>query len=220
MSEDIIEILEIIAQQWNIKHYKRKREVLKRRLGFIEQDSLTIDYETCLKRFEQSTSSFDDDDEENEQSLENEINQMNLNDCLIYLTLTGDIICFGPTYQSIILLKPYYLLNNILSRTIFRPHIEQWLNYDENMLFRFSGYYRTEDLFNIDRQCLLTRGEYTWKMLTTLFFAQNNDNQSVLERTIIDYCRLMECLHLGYVNESNLDRKKRISLKNFLSPIF
>jgi Leucine-rich repeat (LRR) protein len=202
MSEDIIEILEIIAQQWNMKHHKQKRQILKQQLGFNEQDSLIIDYETCLKYFKQTISSFDEDQE----LLKNEINQMNLDDCLTYLTLTGDIITFN---QSTILLKPYYLLNTILSRTIFRPHIEQWLNYDENLLFHFSGYYPTEELFNIDRQCLLTRGEYTWKMLTILFFAQNNNNESVLEQTIIDYCRLMECLHLGYVIESNLNCKKK-----------
>jgi Leucine-rich repeat (LRR) protein len=211
---EVIDKLENIAKEWNIKHHKKKRHVLKRRLGFIEQDSLIIDYETCLKQFEQPYSLFDDDDE-TEELLENEINQMNLNECLDYLKLTGDIICFGQNPHITILLKPYYLLNNILSRTIFRPNIDQWLNYDDNMIFRFSGYYRTQELFDIDRQRLLTRGEYTWKMLNVLFFEQNNDDHCLVQQNIIDYCRLMEYLYLGYLNESNINCNKIKKKKNF-----
>jgi hypothetical protein len=224
MIEEMIEKLENIAQQWNIKHHKQKREVLKQRLGFIEQDSLIIDYETCLKHFQQQNSSIDDDDEdeENKKILENEINQMNFDECLDYLKLTGDILCFSRSSQIKILIKPYYLLNNILSRTIFRPQIDQWLNYDDNMVFRFSGYYRTQELFDIDRQRLLTRGEYTWKMLNVLFYEQNNDNQSLIEQNIIDYCRLMESLYLGYLNQSNINckTKKTKKIKKIFFSIF
>ena len=132
---------------------------------------------------------------------------MSLISCLDYLKLTGDIICFGQIPQMTIVIKPYYILNNILCRTIFRPHIDQWLNYDDNMVFRFSGYYRTSELFDIDRERLLTRGEFTWNMLNVLFFEQNNDNRSLVEQAIIDHCRLMEYLYLGYINESNLNCK-------------
>lgn len=213
MTDEVIEKLENIAQQWNMKHHKQKRQVLKRRLGFIEQNSLIIDYETCFKHFEQSISSFDDDDdinEDNKKLIENEIDRMNFDQCLDYLKMTGDILCYGQNSQITILVKPYYLLNNILSRTIFRSHIDQWLNYDENMIFCFSGYYRTQELFDIDRERLLTRGEFTWKMLNILFFEQNNNSQSLIEQNIIDYCDLMEYLYLGYLNESNLNRKKKL----------
>lgn len=220
MSGSVIEIIETIAQQWNIKHHKQKRQVLKRRLGFMEQDSLLIDYETCSQRFEQRSPSVDEE-VENHKLLENEITQMTLDDCLDYLTLTGDIICVGQASQPTILLKPYYLLNDILSRTIFRPRMDQWLNYDENMLFRFSGYYRSEELFNIDRQRLLTRGEFTWKMLSMLFFEQNNASLSLTEQQIIDYCRLMERLYLGFLNESNLSCKRgELLSQNFTSELF
>jgi len=111
IAEEVIEKLENIAQQWNIKHHKQKREIVKRRLGFMEQDSLIINYETCLKHFGQSNLSLndddddDDEDEENKKLLENEINQMNLDECLDYLKLTGDILCFGQNLQTKILLK-------------------------------------------------------------------------------------------------------------------
>jgi hypothetical protein len=218
ISEKVIEKLEMIAQQWNIQHHKQKRQVLKRRLGFLESDSIIINYDTCLQRFEQQNFSSDDDNEaeENNELLENEINQMTLDACLDYLKLTGDILCFGQTPHITILIKPYHLLNNILSRTIFRPHINQWLNYDDNMVFHFSGYYPTQELFDIDRQRLLTRGEYTWNMLNVLFFEQNNDKQSLNEQTIIAYCNLMEHLYLGYLNESNLNCKKNIFLLNLV----
>jgi hypothetical protein len=77
------------------------------------------------------------------------------------------------------------------------------------MVFRFSGYYSSEKLFNIDRQRLLTRGEFTWNMLNVLFYEQNNNNISLTEQNLLDYCRLMERLYLGYVNESNLNRTKK-----------
>ena len=53
MSEGVIYKLEMIAQQWNIRHHKQKRQALKQRLGFLDPDTLTIDYDTCLQRFEQ-----------------------------------------------------------------------------------------------------------------------------------------------------------------------
>ncbi|CAF2559345.1 unnamed protein product [Rotaria sp. Silwood2] len=151
-SEAYIEILEIIAEQWNIIHHKGKRQVLKRRLGFIQSDSSIIDYDTCLKRFQQQQNqslSVLSDNEKNE-SIEQEINQMTFDECLDYLKITGDILCFEQNSPKTILVKPYYLLNNILCRTIFRPHINEWLNYDDNMIFHFSGYYQTQELFNID----------------------------------------------------------------------
>lgn len=209
MTDEVIEKFEIIAQQCNIKHHKQKRQILKQRLGFFEEDSLIIDYESFLKRFEESNSSYDDEDidDDNQKLLENEVNSMNFDECIDYLKLTGDIICYGQKSQLTIFLKPFYLLNNILSRTIFRPHIDQWLNYDENMIFRFSGYYRTQELFDIDRERLLTRGEFTWYMLNVLFCEQNINNQSLIEENIIDYCHLMEYLYLGYLNEPNINRK-------------
>ena len=45
-------------------------------------------------------------------------------------------------------------------------------------------------------------------MLNVLFFEQNNHSTSLSEDDIIDYCRLMQQLHLGYVNESNLECKR------------
>lgn len=209
-SQKFIEILEIIAEQWNMKHHKQKRTVLKRRLGFLELDSLIIDYDTCLKHFDgtNTPSSLLSDNEDNE-SIEKEINQMTFDACLDYLKLTGDIICFKQNFLTTILLKPYFLLNNILSRTVFRPHIDDWLNYDDNLVFHFSGYYQTKELFDIDRQRLLKRGEYTWNMLNVLFFEQNNSNIDLVEKVIIDYCRLMEQLNLGYLNESNSNCKTK-----------
>jgi hypothetical protein len=226
---DVIGKFEIIAQQWNIVHHKEKCQVLKRRLGFMEQDSLTIDYDTCLKRFQKPNRSLsipsaednekeeeieEKEEEEKNELVEKEINQMTFDECLDYLKVTGDILCFTQGSQITILIKPYYLLNNILSRTIFRPHIDQWLHYDDNMIFHFAGYYQTEELFNIDRQRLLTRGEYTWKMLHILFNEQNHNSNSLIDQNIIDYCRLMECLCLGYLNETNLN------CKNFQNKIF
>jgi hypothetical protein len=137
---------------------------------------------------------------------------MSFDEHLDYLKLIGDILCFGQKPHITIFIKPYYYLNEILSKTIFRPHIDQWLNYEDNMVFRFSGYYSSETLFNIDRQRLLTRGEFTWNMLNVLFYEQNNNNITLTEQNILDYCRLMERLYLGYVNESNLNRMKNIIL--------
>ena len=75
------------------------------------------------------------------------------------------------------------------------------------MVFRFSGYYPTQELFDIDRQRLLTRGEFTWKMLMFYFMNKIIIIISLTEQNIIDYCRLMEDLYLGYLNESNLNCK-------------
>ncbi|CAF3723227.1 unnamed protein product [Rotaria sordida] len=216
ISERFIEILEIIAEQWNIIHHKKKRQVLKQRLGFIQSDSLIIDYDTCLQRFQQENLSLSvlSNNEKND-LIEQEINQMTFDECLDYLKITGDILCFEQNSPKIILIKPYYLLNNILCRTIFRPHINEWLNYDDNMVFHFSGYYQTQELFNIDRQRLLTRGEYTWNMLNVLFYEQNiNNNTNLIEQNIIDMCHLMEHLYLGYLNESNLNYRE------FTTPYF
>ncbi|CAF3552791.1 unnamed protein product [Rotaria sp. Silwood1] len=150
---------------------------------------------------------------------------MSFDECLNYLKLIGDFFCFGQKSHMRILLKPYYLLNNLLSNTLFRPNIEQWLNYNDNMVFRFSGYYSSEKLFNIDRQRLLTRGEFTWKMLNVLFYEQNNNNISLTEQNIFDYCHLMERLYLGYLNQSNLNRKNKLlnfsihnNIFNFVCP--
>ncbi|CAF0882898.1 unnamed protein product [Rotaria sp. Silwood1] len=218
-SDRFIEILEIIAEQWNIIHHKGKRQVLKRRLGFIKSDSLIIDYDTCLIRFQQQQQQQNQSlsvlfDNEKNESIEQEINQMTFDECLDYLKITGDILCFEQNSPKTILVKPYYLLNNILCRTIFRPHINEWLNYDDNMVFHFSGYYQTQDLFNIDRQRLLTRGEYTWNMLNVLFYELNDNNIKLIERNIIDFCHLMEHLYLGYLNESNSNYRE------FTAPYF
>jgi hypothetical protein len=208
MSSKIIEQLEIIAQHWNIIHHKQKRQYVKQRLGFIQQDTLTIDYETCLKHFKKQTEFLPEDDDE----ITEELNQMSFDNYLDYLKLIGDILCFGQKPHITILLKPYYFLNKILSTTIFRPHIDQWLNYDDNMIFRFSGYYPSQKLFDIDRERLLTRGEFTWNMLNVLFYEQNNNNICLTKQNILDYCRLMERLHLGYINQSNLNRKNKLFL--------
>ena len=204
--ERIIKILETIAEQWNNRHHKQKRQILKQRLGFTEIDSLLIDYDTCFNYFKQQNSILSNDENKND-LIEQEINQMTFDESLNYMKLIGDILCFESNSHKTILLKPYYLLNNILSRTIFRPYINEWLNYEDNMIFHFSGYYRTEELFNIDRERLLIRGEYTWKMLNILFYEQNN-SMNLIEKNIINYCYLMEYLYLGYLNESNLNCKK------------
>lgn len=201
-SGEVIEVLEMIAEQWNITHHKQKRQSLKQRLGLFESNSIIIDYDTCFERFQQQNSS-PSSDNENSTSVEQEINQMTFDGCLDYLKMTGDIIIFEQRSPKLILLKPYELLNNVLCRTIFRPSIDEWLNYDDNMLFRFTGYYPKQELFNIDRQRLLTRGEFTWNMLNVLFFAQNNNNTCVIEENIINVCRLMEHFYLGYLSESN-----------------
>jgi len=212
MSSQVIEQLEIIAQQWNIVHHKQKRQYVKQRFDFIQQDALIIDYDTCLEYFEEHNQFLPENNEEieeNKQIVEEELNQMSFDDYLNYLKLIGDILCFGQKPDTIILLKPYYFLNEILSTTLFRPHIDQWLNYEDNMIFHFSGYYLTQKLFDIDRERLLMRGEFTWKMLNALFYEHNDDNISLTEENILDYCHLMERLYLGYVNGSNLNCKKK-----------
>ncbi|CAF1183875.1 unnamed protein product [Rotaria sordida] len=211
ISSLIIEQLETITQQWNIVHHKQKRQLIKQRFAFLKHDALIINYDTCLKRFEQQKqvplilSDNDDEIEENKQLIEEELNSMSFDECLDYLKLIGDMFCFGQKSHMRILIKPYHLLNKILSNTLFRPNIDQWLNYDDNMVFRFSGYYPSEKLFDIDRQRLLTRGEFTWNMLNVLFYEQNNNNISLTEQKIFDYCYLMERLYLGYLNQSNLN---------------
>ena len=212
----MIDRLESLSQQWNLIHHKEKRNEIRHRLPFIPQDSLVIDYETCAKQFEQHhrksmSRSKDEHESENiddhKQLIDNELNEMNFDDCLEYLKLLGDILYFGQKPHMIIILKPYFLLNRILSLTLFRSDIRQWLNYKTNLLFRFSGHYLTEDLFNIDRRRLLENGEFTWKMLNLLFFQSNNNETSLTEHHLIHYCRLMERLCLGYMNQSNYQGK-------------
>jgi hypothetical protein len=55
-------------------------------------------------------------------------------------------------------------------------------------------------------------------MLNVLFFEQNNDNQNFTEQKIIEYCHLIEHLQLGYLNQSNSNRKK--NTKNFFGNLF
>lgn len=216
MSMLVIEKLENIAQQWNILHHKQKQQYVKQCLGFYQQDALIINYNTCLKYFEQqkpfSIILSDDDDDEIEETklLEEEINQMSFDECIDYLKLIGDIFCFSQKTEIIILIKPYYLLNQLLASTLFRPYIDQWLDYKTNMIFRFSGYYSSQTLFDIDRQRLLTRGEFTWKMLNILFFEQNMNDNCLNDQDIFDYCRLMQRLYLGYLNDSNLNCKNKL----------
>ena len=209
MSSFVIEQLETIAQQWKRLHHKEKRASVRRRLGFEQDDALVINYSTCLKLFEQQTAATsdrrpNDEGEKMNRSVVEELNQMNFDQCLDYLKLIGDILCVGHKPQITILIKPYYFLNEILARTVFRPRIDQWLNYEENMIFRFSGCYLTEQLFAIDRERLLKRGEFTWNILSILFYEQHYDHLDLTEQTIVDYCRLIERLQLGYVNPSNL----------------
>jgi hypothetical protein len=212
----VIEQLDTIAQQWNILHHKQKQRFIKQRLGFYQQqDALIINYDSCLKHFQQQKHyplilSDENEIEEDKLLVEEEINQMSFDECLDYLKLIGDILIFGQKPDIIILIKPYYTLNKILANTLFRPHIDQWLDYNNNMVFRFSGYYSSQKLFDIDRQRLLTRGEFTWKMLNVLFFEQNNNDISLNNQNIFDYCRLMERLYLGYLNESNLNCKNKL----------
>ncbi|CAF3013476.1 unnamed protein product [Rotaria sp. Silwood2] len=218
ISSLIIEQLETIAQQWAIVHHKQKRQLIKQRFAFLKHDALIINYDTCLKKFEQQKQVplvFPDDDNDDDETEKNkkliaEINAMSFDECLDYLKLIGDIFCFGQKSHMKILIKPYYLLNKILSNTLFRPNIDQWLNYDDNMVFRFSGYYPEQKLFDIDRQRLLTRGEFTWKMLNVLFYEQNNNNINLTEQNIFDYCHLMERLYLGFLNKSNLSCKNKL----------
>jgi hypothetical protein len=192
MSTLIIEQLETIARKNNIIHDKRKRLQVHRLFRFVAHDCITMDYETCSKYFQQQLSSFVDKSDGNE-----------LDTCLEYLELIGDILIFKPTSNKTIIFKPYYLFNEILRHTIFRPNLEQWLDYDKNLVFRFSGYYTSEDMFVVDRQRLILRGEWTWTMLTAIFFEQNNDSILWKQEHLIRYCQLMEHLYLGYVNPSN-----------------
>jgi hypothetical protein len=194
MSSVLINQFELIARQWNLVHDKQKRQLVKQHLNFISQDALIIDYDTFIQDFKQQNQSEDD-------------NQISFDEHLDYLKLIGDILYFGPKSNRLILLKPYYLLNEILSNTLFRSHIDQWLHYDDNMIFRFSGYYPSQTSFEFDRQRLLLRGEFTWNMLNVLFHEQNNKNISLTQQNILDYCHLMEQLYLGYTNQSNLTRK-------------
>ena len=212
MSSSVIEKLELIAQQWNQVHCKHKRLAVKRTLGLMALDSLVVDDQWCSAHFERAKASFslppmDDNADEHDRLIKNEIQQMNLHDCLEYLRLTGDLIYGGSVPTGMIIVRPYYLFNQILSRTLFRPRLDQWLDYDENIVFHFTGYYPTRKSFEVDRQRLLTRGECTWKMLNVLFFEQNNHSTSLSEEYIIDCCRLMQQLQLGFVNESNTDCK-------------
>ena len=78
------------------------------------------------------------------------------------------------------------------------------------MVFRFSGYYPTQDQFEIDRERVLNRGEFTWRMLNVLFYEQNNTTIGLTERNILDYCQLMERLYLGFINQSNTNRKNSL----------
>ncbi|CAF2066349.1 unnamed protein product [Rotaria magnacalcarata] len=219
MESPLIEQLEAIAQQWNIVHHKQKQEVIKQLFTFLNPDALIINYDTCLNHFEQhkenlltlSDDDNDDDDKiEENKKLNEEINSMSFDECLDYLKLIGEIFCFGQKSHMRILLKPYHLLNEILSSTLFRPNIDRWLNYDNNMVFRFSGYYPSQNLFDIDRQRLITRGEFSWNMLNVLFFEQNTNNIGLIEQNIFDYCHLMERLYLGYLNQANLSRKNKL----------
>jgi hypothetical protein len=213
MSSVFIEQLESIAQQRNIIHNKHKRLILKQRLGLTASDtSFIMDYDPCQQQFERSCSStllndnnMMNDDDGKQLLVNDEINRMSFDDCLDYLKLTGDIICSGTKSTMTIVSKPYNLLNQIFSRTLFRSHLEQWLNYDDNVIFHFSGYYPTQESFDIDRQRLLTRGEFTWNMLTILFNEQNWTSGSLVDEQLIDYCRLIERLQLGYIVESNLN---------------
>ena len=219
MSPMVIQQLELIAQQWNLVHHKQKRRFVKQRLKFLPYNDLVIDYQTCFKRFEEhqkqnhssssSSSSSSDDEEEEDEIIQAELNRMSFDDYLDYLKLIGDILYFNPDKSNrIILLKPYYFLNEILSTTLFRPRMEQWLNYDDNMIFRFSGHYLSQESFDLDRQRLLIRGEFTWKMLNILFLEQNNHNLRLNQQSLLDYCRLMEQFYLGFINDSNVKRKK------------
>lgn len=213
MASIIIQQLEIIGQQWNLVHHKQKRRFVKQRLKFLPYDDLVIDYQTCFKRYEeylkQKDSPSDDNDEEEEDNIiKKELDQMSFDDYLDYLKLIGDIFYFNPDKSNrLILLKPYYFLNEILSCTLFRPRMDQWLNYDDNMIFRFSGHYLSQESFDLDRQRLLIRGEFTWKMLNILFLEQNNHDHRLTQQSLLDYCRLMEQFYLGFVNESNVKRK-------------
>lgn len=221
----LIEQLETIGQQWNIVHHKQKRDYVKENFAFFEPNDLLIDYETCLNYFEQQkeNSSTVSQDEENKteenKELRDEVNAMSFDECLDYLKIIGEIFCFGEKFHMRLLVRPYFLLNGLLSNTIFRPNIDHWLNYDHNMVFRFSGFYPSQTLFDIDRERLLTRGEFTWRMLNVLFYEQNNNNVGITERDIFENCRLMERLFLGYLNRANLNCKNHL-LKISISNIF
>ena len=220
MSTSVIEQLEHIARQWNSVHHKDKRTELQHRFSFVPADSIVVDYDACSKRFELLKNSpskpngtevgddqEDDDDEdrgENHQLLIEEVDAMSFDQCLDYFELVGDIHCFGPKSQVVLIFKPYYLLNQILAKTIFRPNMEEWLNFDSNHVFRFSGYYSTEEQFQKDCERMFSRGEFTWNMLNVLFYEQNNDPIALNEQNLIDYCRLMERLQLGFLNQTNM----------------
>lgn len=221
MSSIVIEKFELIAQQWNLVHHKQKRQFVKQRLKYLPYEQLVIDYESCFQQFQEqrehhhsssssSVLSSSESEEEEDEIIAKELNQMSFDDYLDYLKLIGDLVEFNlEKSKRILLLKPNYFLNEILSATIFRPRLEQWLNYDDNMIFRFSGHYLSQESFDIDRQRLLNRGEFTWKMLNVLFHEQNNHNFRLNQDILLDYCRLMERFYLGFINESNSKRKEK-----------
>ncbi|CAF4846307.1 unnamed protein product, partial [Rotaria socialis] len=103
-SHQVIEILEIIAEQWNIKHHKQKRQLLKRRLGLVESNSIIIDYDTCLNQFQQQTIP-PLSENENRTPVEEEINQMTFEQCLDYLKVLGDILVFEQRSSRTIIVK-------------------------------------------------------------------------------------------------------------------
>lgn len=193
LSKKFFRQFETIGHQWNFVHHKEKRMKLKQRLGFLLPQSVIVDYETCRQRFES----------ENDE----EIDQMTFDDCLDYLKLTGDILTWPCQNNQTIINRPYHLLNEIFARTIFRSDLEQWLNYEQNVIFHYSGFYLTSSEFEIDRQRIFQRGEFSWKMLNVLFHDQHNKSCDLTEKYIIENCRLMEKLFLGFVNESNLNCK-------------
>ncbi|CAF0995620.1 unnamed protein product [Adineta ricciae] len=215
MLTSFLQQLERIAQQRNVRHHKHKQQLIKQRLGLHQQRALVMNYETCFRSFQERnlTSSIATDANEAQE----EINQMSFDECLNYLKLTGDILCVGKTPHSILILQPDYLLNKIFAHTLFRPDLDCWLNYRKNPIFQFSGYYSSEELFAKDRQRLRTNGEFSWRLLKILFYELTANNINVNELSIIEYCRLMERLQLGYLIESSYNRRE-ITTCSFVCP--
>ncbi|CAF1636368.1 unnamed protein product, partial [Didymodactylos carnosus] len=203
ITNDLIIQLEIIAKKWNNIHEKNKRLNFKRKLNIFNQKNIIIDYNHCRKKFDNkyiqvvdNKTSFDEDEQssediDKENDEENELDPIEFDSCLEFLRLTGDIVWIDKQKQlrNFIIIKPHLLFNIITS--FLRSNFHQWLNYEENVLFHYSGYFLTKNSFENDKERLLVNGEYTWKMLNVLLidFCLN-------EQQIIEYCLLMERLYM------------------------
>lgn len=176
----------LAEQKLNYRHEKNKRKIVKRAFGLEGENDFLIDLERALENFEKAETPFDF-----ESSVE-------------YLKLTGDLVRCGSAEKVKFITRPYYVFNQLLCRTLFRPRLDEWLNYEENLLFHFSGFYPTKESFEVDREKILRRGQFSWSMLKLLFIDESRTNEEFLIR----FAYLVEDLRVGFVEESNSNCEK------------